>query len=252
MLTTINRIPRSKGLTQTAIQSLQNNDNTLHYAIAKHYIHNGFTYYQQPISIQELAHLTQLDYNTLFSSIIQVNKESAQLINFSDLQDNLKESLSTSFQMIFSVLLSDKALSERQVRILAQSQNGEYKAFISSTLNQAIKNTLAASSNMSKILESAIGKLGMAAFKPSDNPTDKGEGLTVSKAMELLNNIEPKPNSLPSTEAPKQLGSHETFASIYTEYNLEDTPEVKATGADIEMGTPKRKRHSSKSEVIPI
>lgn len=123
-------------------------------------------------------------------------------------------------------LYQDRALAERQLEILLVSQNGAYKPFISGEVQKLLATMQSSTRNEMDFLKvvkglsnNGQGNLVSVEINNQQAMANNNVILTTDKALELLQ------ENRHTLKGPDE--SHHLKA-LYTEYNIDDTPEVKA------------------------
>ena len=126
-------------------------------------------------------------------------------------------------QMI-SWTLEDRMRINGQINLLAASQGGQYKPFISAELNKALKMGLESSTSMQSLISRLTGG-GQTTnifnmFQQNNEQTVQNNFVTREDVLEILTNEQ------------KQLPKSEQAVLLETRYDLSSLPEVVATQQD--------------------
>lgn len=245
----ISRFPREKGLTQMS-QFYQENPNpnvlkTLQDYIVKLYIFNSFSLCKTPYSIPDMAQFLQIPIPTLHLKLQSSLNTLPNLLNQESLESSIQSLISLSIQ--FS--LEDRSKILDQYQSLKASQGSEYKPFISSEVNKALKLLLESNKSFQESLNPLIPKQGNNTLILNQSPSQTQEQI-YNTTEETLKLIQAQPSFLP-------LKSNETIlhqleqsipdipidariSTANTDNSIEDSDQAKDSGTntDPDSGTP--------------
>lgn len=214
-----NRIPRPLGLTIIS-QSYQTQktpeakERIINHILTS-YINQGFLFNGKACNLNELQALTGIPMTSIIRGLNKGALGLQALTNPEAIEDTYRAIQSLAIFMA----LEDRGHMAEQALILKASQGGEYKPFISSTLNQALKNQMDAGQN---IMRMATMLQGPATNNIAINNTFNQQNNNAISAVEAVKMVE-------AQEGHKTLkDDEEVKAQLWVEYGLADCPEVNA------------------------
>lgn len=192
----IKRYPRPYGLTLmarnlqktkerkgTKSETYQNQKKKLREYIIDEYIRNQFYINGTYLSIQKLAQLIKLSIDETQTYLNERIVQRAALMGDEVIKG-------TSRVMAFGLIKKGteiQAYNEAQVQLLLKAQGGKYKAFISSTTNQAIKNLTDSQKSILDALKHITDKMPNLWNSPSgENPGNPTTYLSPESAVDLI------------------------------------------------------------------
>lgn len=223
MNNTIRRIPRPIGTTELGKQYNNTKDNQvynkLYEQVIHHYLRNNFTFCGIPMNIEVFSHYIKYPVHLIQKHITSYGRTLNE-VHGEMLGQDIGRALTLE---ILKWGLEDRSRAVQQLNILASSQQGEYKPFISAEVTKAIKLGMDATANLMGLL----GKLGTPDLNPKmPNGALIPEGaITADQAVLLL-----KANNIPTLHQDTKAQER-----LYLEYDIENMPEVNAlnqTGLD--------------------
>jgi hypothetical protein len=199
------RYPRPLGLTSTCHQYNQDKTTQNKQKVIKHilraYINKQMTYNDKPISLSDLAIITDTPEQILYRELCR------QVQQYSGILGDGEEALNYLRGLNFYALktiLEDKAQCLNQLQILASSQDGTYKPFISGAVNQALSISLQATKNLTDILKNMAPSPAQTQILIQNQQAQSlnQKGIGINEAMEIIQ--AQKINTLEYSEEPYQ------------------------------------------------
>ena len=216
---TTSRIPRPLGLTLISQSYQTQKSEKAKERIINHiltsYINQGFLFNGMACNLNELHALTNIPMHTIIRGL---NKGALGLQAITN-PEAIEETYRALQSLAIFMALEDRGHMAEQALILKASQGGEYKAFISSTLNQALKNQMDAGQN---IMRMATMLQAPASNNMAINITNNQQNNNAISAQDAVRMVE-------AQEGHKGLkDDEEQKAHLYLEYGIGDCPEVNA------------------------
>lgn len=228
------RIPRPLGFT-LAIKASNNNNLTkqekqqevdrIKKLLIDNYVTQGFQLNNTQMNLQELSNYVNLPMESILRLLGR---------NMSRLNDNLGGEQGAqlarvlNFQVLnFGLKIGTEAMA--QLNVLKASQNGSYKAFLSSEVNKSIGNLVAAGKLQKDIADmfSNVAQLTKSgpniAINNNLTATQSGQFLTTEKAIKLIQ----KEGTQSALESPS------VIEDIEASYTTNPLPEVNAKFQDL-------------------
>lgn len=151
------RTPRPMGTTEKGFHHSKEQSTTtkqeLEEHIVNHYMVNNFTYCNKYYTIEQLSQLTNIPIPTI------MGYTHTYANNIQGMMDKLHngDSIRALLSLSINYALEDRGRAIEQYSILAASQQGSYKPFISSEVTKALKQVMDSGQNISLILKGLSG-----------------------------------------------------------------------------------------------
>lgn len=206
----ITRVPRPMGTTSIAINYQNNqseiNKDELYRHIVTQYTLQGFRYNGIPIAIPKFASLIGLHQQQVMGYVSTVSENLGAFNNKQNVEDTLKTitTLSTNYA------LEDRGIIMRQLEVLLRSQGNQYRPFISSEVNKALKLALDSNRNIMEIYRTFFTNTStnVNILNIYGNKDSGTEFLTPAQALNILDERNQEKNRvLPEGKDIKSLGS---------------------------------------------
>ena len=215
------RQPRPLGLTMVSKHHQAQNTEITKSSVINHiitsYITTGFCFMGFPCSIEQLASLTSIPSASILKGISKASTGLAGLTDPNQLQETIRALQSIGINQTLQA--SGRMLE--QADILRASQGNGYKAFISSTYNIALKNSLDASKYIMDMARQLQGPIGTTVNIQNNNHASTNE-VKVSPAQ-VVAMIEDQNGRINPNE------DHANNEALFLEHGLGDKPEVVAS-----------------------
>lgn len=175
------------------------------------YIDNDFTWNNKPVTIEQLAIQLRIETNTLTNELFRQGKQMGDLMFGKGTEDATRACIFWGFKKI----LEDKAQISLQSKLLLASQGGQYKPFISSSVNQSLDIGLRATNALLNFTKMLIPSNPTSQIliqnnsNPNSNPTKPEMAIGIKEALNLIESQSqnplyyisgPNPNSQPIPE----------------------------------------------------
>lgn len=217
------RIPRPTGTTEIAYNHhKEKNDDTLNKLqihIINHYINTGFMYCNQTMDLDTFIGCFGLPRFLVMERVTQLGKQGYEMLEPEQQGDQLRALLF----LLQNESLADRSRALLQYRTLAKSQQGEYKPFISSEVNKALKLTLESTQGLRELVKVLSGSQSPTVVinnNPNQSTNVQQNYLTTEQALELMNQKD---------ESHRKTLSLKERETLYEHHRLEDTPTVQAS-----------------------
>lgn len=213
------RIPRPLGLTTLSkahqAQNTESSKSTVIHHILTNYITTGFTFLGIPCTIPQLSQLTSIPQPSILKGISKASTGLASMTNPDQLQDTIRALQSVSINQS----LQASGRMHEQSNILRASQGNEYKAFISSTYNIALKNELDASKQLMELAKALMPSQGTTINIQNNQNQGTEKAVSPADVVYLIEQKEGRINPSADTDNKDRL---------WLEYDLGNMPEVDA------------------------
>jgi len=217
MNTTGLRVPRPMGTTEKGLNHFKQNTDTtkqeLIQHIINHYLTTNFTYCNKHYNIEQLSILLNIPMNIIMGQVHSYSTNIQDTMLDIGQPDTLRALLSLSFKYA----LEDRGRAIEQYSILAASQGGNYKPFISSEVTKALKLLMESGQAIGQLIPKSGGNTFNILNQPNGAQSPGQEGaLTVDKAIMLIKDMNIQPLSLDASAKD----------AIYEVEGIDATPEV--------------------------
>lgn len=227
MATSSIRQPRIKGLTEVAQKEYPNQQQrkkAIQRSIIRHYVTHNYTIdgrYMDITQVCDMIGMNEIELLGITNRYLEVTGNTLQKVN----QEKLARVLIS--RAIFGVQGAAHASLE-QLSILASSQNGEYRPFISGEVNRAIKNVLDSQKMVLEMAQSLMPKTPTISILNQNNQATVNHAyLGPDEAQKLIEAKTEQMGIKPGSEAHLQLLSG-------TSYQGQSLPGIIATSQDEE------------------
>ena len=206
------RIPRLKGST---ILSINKDIDNLYYLYTNTYFSNGYTLFNNDIlSFEQFCTTTNIPFHILEKNMSRMTTDNLGALDISQ----IKSALAKALEMLFSGALSDSHMARNQALCLLRSQGGQYRPFVSSTVNSAIELSMKGTGQLIKVAELLSQRIPESSLvKGTEQNTEAY--LTIEDAVEVVNS-EIKQRSLTANQ-PNIL-----LQEMYDNNRISDMPDV--------------------------
>ncbi len=213
----IQRIPRPKGLTLLAQHLKQQNKPDTNERLKKHiiqsYLLNNFTINNKQYTIDQVAAYLQVP---TWYVLKQVQRLAGIFMDNVDTK-GIEETARAVLGMALKNLLDDRHIALNQVVMLRTEQGEKYVPYLTGELNKAISNLMQSSKGILDLYRALPSSpVGNQPPNPLDQPQSSSQTLSITKALELLE--DKGINNLLSNTAEKE--------ALYIEHNLSQTPDI--------------------------
>ena len=222
------RIPRMQGLTYLSLNHQRDKSDfskeELYKYIVTQYTLQGFRINKVSLSVTELAHYIRIPQTQVMNYIASVSTNLGSLNDPLATTDLMKSiiTLSTTWA------IQDKGLIMNQIDTLSRAQGGQYRAFISSELNKALKLSLESNKNLMEAYKafftsSQSSTQILQILQPKQEKTNNL--LTTDEAVKLIHNTNKEltnnSNINNNTTSNSSFSENQTLADdLFKEYGL--------------------------------
>ena len=206
------RIPRLKGST---ILSINKDIDNLYYLYTNTYFTNGYTLFNNTIlSFEDFCTSTSIPFSILEKNMSRMTTDNLGVLDLSQ----IKSALALALERVFSGALSDSHMARNQALCLLRSQQGQYRPFVSATVNSAIELSMKGTGQLIKVVELLSQRIPESSLVKENTQTDQAY-LTIEAAVEIVN-TEIKQRSLTANQPNIQL------QEMYDANRISEMPDV--------------------------
>lgn len=251
------RIERGEGITSQMKMYHNTGDNriltNIKNTILNRYISQGMTINGQPKDLDYLVHYLQIDKKEV---IKKIGENSEMLLGIKGSENGYQDACRALLSSAIFGALADRGLIQQQASSLLAAQNGQYVPFLTSSVNQALKNLLDSQKPILDILKLFTGTQQTNILLPQSGTQQTPGGVPNQKAIsiqEAITMIAQENEGLSLLERP------EGKLLLAERYLTDELPEVVATrqqghNADLDVNVyqPKKVRkvqHTDRREV---
>ena len=183
------RMPRPLGFT---LQMMRYNNEpaeedlkTINTSIVRHWLTNSFTWCKVKMDVAEISQLFDIESSFI---IKEISNYSNNIGGFLD-KDQIKDTYYNLVSMAMSFAMTDRAEIVQQMELLKASQDGHYRAFISSEVRQQQTNLLQSGKNFldiaTKIVPPSTGT-NVQIFNTNTAQTENNKYIDITQANKII------------------------------------------------------------------